>query len=96
MVAVTPRAAEKLREGLRAETADPEVAIRLIPSPSMPNWIEMVLSKEEEGDQVVESEGMKILLLGPEIAQALEGMVIDYEETPQGARFTITRISSGA
>lgn len=61
---------------------DPEVGIRLIPSPSIPNQIQMVLDKEKEGDQIVASEGVKILLLDPEIAQALEGMVIDYEETP--------------
>jgi Fe-S cluster assembly iron-binding protein IscA len=53
----------------------------------------MVLDRETEGDQVVESEGVKILLLGTEIAQALEGMVIDYQETPEGASFTISKLA---
>lgn len=83
MVTVTTPAAEKLREDLQAATPDPELAVRLIPSPSIPNRIEMVLDKEKEGDQVVENEGVKILLLDPQIAQALEGMVINYEETPK-------------
>ena len=89
MVTVTAPAAEKIRGDLQAVTSEPEVGIRLIPSPSIPNRIQMVLDKEKEGDQIVESEGVKVLLLDPEIAQALEGMVINYEETPQGARFTI-------
>ena len=93
MVTVTTRAAEKLREDLQAATPDPELGVRLIPSPSIPNRIEMVLDKEKEGDQVVENEGVKILLLDSQIAQALEGMVIDYEETPQGRRFTISKLA---
>ena len=95
MVTVTAPAAEKIRGDLQAATTDAEVGIRLIPSPSIPNRIQMVLDKEKEGDQIVESEGVKILLLDPEIAQALEGMVIDYEETPQGGKFTISKLAPG-
>ena len=93
MVTVTESAAKKLREDLQAAATDPEVGIRLTPSPSMPNRIQMVLDEKREGDQVVESEGVKILLLDPEIAQVLEGMVIDYEETPQAVRFTISKLT---
>ena len=93
MVTVTAPAAEKIRGDLQAVATDSEVAIRLIPSPSVPNQIQMALDKEKEGDQVVESEGVKILLLDSEIAQALEGMVIDYEETPQGGKFTLSKLS---
>jgi len=93
MVTVTASAAEKIRGDLQAAETEPEVAIRLIPSPTTPNQIQMVLDKETEGDQVVESEGVKILLLDSEIAPALEGMVIDYEESPQGGRFTLSKLS---
>jgi len=48
MLTVTALAAGKLKEAIQAWTTDPEVAIRLIPSPSMPNQIEMVLDKEKE------------------------------------------------
>jgi len=95
MVTVTARAAEKLRGDLQAVTTDPGAAVRLIPSPSVPNQIEMILDKEKEGDQVVESEGVKILLLDPKIGGVLDGMVIDYEDTPQGTRFTISKIAPG-
>ncbi len=53
----------------------------------------MVLDKEKEGDQVVESEGVKMLFLSPEVVPMLEGMVIDYQETSQGGGFTISKIA---
>ena len=93
MVTVTALAAEKLREGLQAATTDPEACIRLALSPSVPNRIEMVLDKAKEEDQVVENEGAKLILLDPEIAQVLEGMVIDYDESPQGGKFTLVKLA---
>ncbi|HEX78353.1 MAG TPA: hypothetical protein G4O03_08130 [Dehalococcoidia bacterium] len=95
MLKVTALAAEKLKEAIQARTTDPELGIRLIPSPSKPNRLEMTLDREKEGDQVVESEGVKILLLSPELAPALEGMIIDCQETPQGVRFTISESAPG-
>ena len=95
MLTVTALAAEKLKEAIQAQTPDPEVAIRLIPSPLRPNQLEMTLDKEQEGDQVVESEGVKVLLLGPEVAPALDGMVVDCEETPEGVRFNISKLAPG-
>ena len=93
MLTVTAPAAEKLKEAIQAQTTDPEVAIRLIPSPSIPNRIEMILDKEREGDQVVESEGVKVLLISVELAPALDEMVIDCQETPQGMQFTISKLT---
>lgn len=93
MVTVTALAAEKLNEGLQAATTDPEVCIRLALSSSVPNRIEMVLDKAKEEDQIVENEGTKLILLDPEIAQQLEGMVIDYEESPQGGKFTLAKLA---
>ena len=94
MLTVTAVAAEKLKEAIQAQTTDPEVAIRLIPSPLMPNRIDMVLDKEKEGDQVVESEGAKVLLVSLELAPVLDGMVIDCQETPQGVRFSISKLAA--
>ncbi len=93
VLTVTALAVEKLKEAIRTQTTGPEVGIRLMPSPSKPNQFEMALDKEKEGDQVVESEGLKILLLRPELAPALEGMFIDCQETPQGVHFTISKLT---
>ncbi|MFQ5924614.1 MAG: HesB/IscA family protein [Dehalococcoidia bacterium] len=94
MLTVTATAKEKLKEALQVQATDPEVAIRIIASPSDPNRLELVLDNEREGDQVVESEGgIKVLLVGPDIAPTLEGMVIDHQETPEGAGFTISKLA---
>ena len=94
MLIVTPRAKEKLKEVLQKQTTDPEVAIRVTPNYSMPNCLDLVLEKEKKGDQVVESEeGIKVLLIQFNLAQGLEGMVLDYKETLQGADFTISKLN---
>ena len=93
MLTVTALAAEKLKEVIQAKTTDPEICIRLIHSPSKPNRLNMTLDKEKEDDQVIESEGAKILLLSPELTTALERMVVGCQETPQGVRFTITKLA---
>jgi Fe-S cluster assembly iron-binding protein IscA len=93
MLTVTAQAAEKLKEAIQAQTTDPEVAIRLIPSSSKPNQLDMALDKEKKGDQVVESEGVKVLFVSSELAQVLEGMVIDCRETPQGVQFNISKLA---
>jgi len=93
MLTVTAQAAAKLKEAIQAQTEDPELAIRLVPSAARPRQLDMALDKEKEGDQIVESEGAKVLFVSPELTQALDGMVIDCQETPQGAQFSIARLA---
>jgi Fe-S cluster assembly iron-binding protein IscA len=83
----------KLREALQTKTLDPEVGFRIIPSPNKPSQLKMVLDRFKDGDKAVESEGVKILFLSPELIPMLEEMVIDYQETPQGGGFVISRLS---
>ena len=92
---MTATAKKQLQEDLQGLTEDPELATRIIVSPSAPNRLEMVLDKEGEGDQVVKSEGgIKVLLVGPDLAPALDGMVIDYQQTPDGKGFTMTELDT--
>lgn len=96
MLSVTTTAKKKLKETLQSKTEDPEVAIRIIPSHSTPNQLELALDKEKEGDHVVISEeGKKVLLVGSNLIQALEGKVFDYQETPQGSGFIILKLTPG-
>jgi thioredoxin 1 len=91
MLTVTTRAKEKLKEALQQQ-AEPEMAIRVIPSPSNRDQLQLGLDKPKEEDQVVESDdGVKLLLIGPDLGPALEGIVMDYQETPQGSGFTMSR-----
>jgi Fe-S cluster assembly iron-binding protein IscA len=97
MVTVTAKAKEKLREVLQGRATDPEEAMRVISSPLNPEQLEFVLDKEKEADHVVESEdGRKLLLIGPLLAPVLEEKVIDYQETPQGVGFTISKLTASA
>lgn len=91
MLTVTAAAKEKLKELLKERATDQEAVMRIIRSPSNPKRLEFVLAREEEGDQVVESEeGRKVLLIAPDVAPTLEGMVIDHQESAEGAVFTIS------
>jgi Fe-S cluster assembly iron-binding protein IscA len=92
MLTVTTTAKEKFREALQTRTTDPEIAIRIIFSPSKPTKLQLVLDKEKQGDQVVTTEeGRKVLLIGSDLGSALEAVVIDYQETPEDAGFTISK-----
>lgn len=95
MLTVTLNAKEKLKGILQQQETEPGTAIRIVPSQSTPNQLELALDGEREGDQVVESEdGTKVLLIGSDLAPALDRVVIDYQETPQGESFTLSKPSS--
>jgi Fe-S cluster assembly iron-binding protein IscA len=95
MLTVTEIAKEKLREHLQTKTTDPEMAIRLVISPSEPKQFTLVLDKEKEGDRVVESKGIKLLLIRPDLVSEIEGLVVDYQETPEGEGFIISTPAPG-
>jgi Fe-S cluster assembly iron-binding protein IscA len=97
MLTVTEIAKEKLEEQLSAKTTDPEMTIRLVSAPSGQRRFTLVLDKEKKGDQVVESKaGTKVLIIGSYLASELEGLVVDYQETPKGEGFTISMPAPGA
>jgi Fe-S cluster assembly iron-binding protein IscA len=96
MLTVTEIAKEKLRERLQTTTTKPDTAIRLVASPSKKSRFSLVLDKEEKGDRVVESKaGIKLLLISSDLASELEGFVVDFQESPTGAGFTISGSASG-
>jgi len=97
VVTVTTKAKEKLKELVQERTTDPQEAMRIISFPLNPEQLEFILDKEKEADHVVESEeGRKLLLIGPLLAPVLEEKVIDYQETPQGVGFTISKLTASA
>jgi Fe-S cluster assembly iron-binding protein IscA len=90
MLIITKTAKEKLEETLQSNTEDPEVAVRIIPSPSSKDRLKLALDKKKEGDHVVKNEdGKKILLIGSDLVSLLERMIFDYQDTPQGSGFII-------
>jgi len=89
MVTVTENAKQQLKETLLANSDDPETGLRL--SFKSPGQFGLVLDKEHKGDQVVEHEGSKVLLVGLEIVEQLQGATLDVGDTPEGTKLVISR-----
>jgi Fe-S cluster assembly iron-binding protein IscA len=90
MVTVTERAKEELKKALEsANISEPEVGLRL--APTAPGQFGLVADGEREGDQVIEYEGSKVLLVGSELAEPLDGVTIDCQDTPEGARLVMSK-----
>jgi len=89
LLTVTNGAKQLLLEALLANTDDPEVGLRLALGPG--GQLALVLDKEAEGDQVVEHEGSKVLLVGAELAFVVDGVTIDVRDTEDGPRLVVLR-----
>ena len=90
MVTVTERAHEELKKILlAADISEPEIGLRL--TPTEPGQLGLIPDNEREGDQVVEYEGSKVLLVGTELTESLEGITIDCQDTPEGPRLIISQ-----
>ena len=77
MVSVTERAKEVLSEILIASGAGQDEGLRLMPRPD--GIFVLTLDAELPGDQVVEYEGLKVLLIGIEYLRMLDGKTIDCQ-----------------
>ena len=89
MLTVTESAKQLLKETLTAHSDDPEVGIRLSFKP--PGQFGIALDREAEGDQVVEHEGAKALLVAPELAPVVEGITLDVKDTPEGPKLVMSK-----
>ena len=90
MVMVTERAKEELGNILAsAGASDPEVGLRL--TPTAPGQFSLTTDNEREADQVVEHGGSKVLLIGTELTESLEGVTIDCQDSPEGPRLVMTK-----
>lgn len=96
MLTVTAIAQEKLKEALKNQKLEPGMTNRIIPSSSKPNTLTWTVDTEKEGDQVLKSkDGTKILLIAPDLASELEGMVMDYQDNSEISGFVVTSRLSG-
>ena len=82
MISVTEHAKQVLKSILIDMEADPDDGLRLLPSPK--GEFVLALDSPLSGDQVVEYEGLKVLLIGVEYYKFLNGKTVDYEETEDG------------
>jgi len=82
MITVTERAKEELKLILIASKAAPEEGLRLLPSPD--GRFALGIDTEMSGDQVVEYEGYKVLLVGIEYFKILDGKTVNCQDTREG------------
>jgi hypothetical protein len=83
-------AREKLEATLRELATGPDKAIRIIPSSTVPDQLDLILDTEREGDRVILGfEASNLLLIGSDIAEDLVNKVVDYRDTPDGPGFVI-------
>ena len=82
MITVTEHAKEELEAILLSHEAEPDEGLRLLPSPD--GRFALMLDTELSGDQVVEYEGSKVLLIGLEYLKILDGKTVDCRDTEDG------------
>ena len=87
MLTVTEAAKDKLMETLLANTDDREAGLRLTMKP--PGQLGLVLDRGLPTDEVVEHEGLKLLLVEPELVELLEEATLDVQDAPDGSTLTI-------
>ena len=96
MLTVTTTAKEKLIEILTKKGADTEKTIRITTSVSKENDLDFIWDKERKDDFVVKNEGGRtVLVIEPDLAKSLEGIALDYRESPQRVGFTLNKITPG-
>jgi Fe-S cluster assembly iron-binding protein IscA len=89
MLTVTESAKQLLKETLLAHSDDPEAVPRLSMMP--PGQLGIMLDSETEGDQVVEHEGVKVLLVASELAPVVDRVTLDVQDTPEGSKLVVFR-----
>lgn len=87
MLTVTESAKGLLKEILSAQSDDPEICVRL--TLKAPGQLGLMLGKEETGDQVIEHEGTKILLVTSELAPVFEEATMDVDNTEDGPKLVV-------
>jgi Fe-S cluster assembly iron-binding protein IscA len=82
VIAVTERAKQELKTILADSGADLGAGLRLLPRDS--GEFVLGIDNEMSADQVVEYEGYKVLLVGIEYFQLLDGKTLDCQDTEYG------------
>ncbi len=91
MLTVSETATEELRKTLDVRETPPDVAYRML----MSDDDYMVrLDSPAESDRIIESEERMVLMLAPDIDQALAGVVLDVVEPENGGTPTLKLLSA--
>ncbi len=87
MIDVTERAKKELKDILTQNVEHPEACLRLRTNEQ--GQLGLGIDIAMPGDEVVEYEGSKLLLVESELAGSLENLAIDVEECAEGSQLVI-------
>ena len=91
MLEITDRATSLLRE-IQADLEEAkEKTLRLV---RQGDQFELNFDTANEDDQVFQSEGTDVLLVGPDVAELLADATIDAQDTPEGPRLSLSKRSA--
>ena len=88
MLSVTEGACRELKRMLSDKVDWPGARLRLVDRGQ--GNIGLGIDIETPGDHVVEYEGIRVLVIEPELATNLTGIALDVDETPTGNELVIT------
>ncbi|MFC1988233.1 hypothetical protein ACFLVJ_00110 [Chloroflexota bacterium] len=87
MINITERAKEELKRLLLQKVELPNARLRLIDKGQ--EDLGLGIDVEMPGDQVVEYQGMNILVVEHELAKKVKGITLDVDATQDGPEFVI-------
>jgi Fe-S cluster assembly iron-binding protein IscA len=91
MFTVTDSAKEELKRIVEARSIEVGRCLRLAVQPAWPGPGDfgIVIDDEKAEDHTIAHRGAKILLLNEQMLPQLDKSILDYKDTPEGARFTL-------
>jgi Fe-S cluster assembly iron-binding protein IscA len=87
MIHITEKASNALLEALQANASDEAQGLRL--THVVGQGYGLALDMEREGDQVIEHQSRKVLLVAQALGEQLDGAVLDAVDLPEGARLSL-------
>jgi Fe-S cluster assembly iron-binding protein IscA len=89
MIGVTERAKQELKNILTANVDNPQATLRLTAGDQ--GQLGLGIDIEQLGDQIVEHEGSKVLVVEEALATALEGVTLDVQDTDEGPKLVVSK-----
>ena len=89
VITVTEKAAEELKSIQQSQGLAGGQTLRLVWQPGM--GFGLAIDEPQKDDQVVHTGDEDVLVIGTDIADALDGATIDGEESPEGTRLIISK-----
>jgi Fe-S cluster assembly iron-binding protein IscA len=90
VIGVTERAKEELKVILTDRVGDSEACLRL--KANEEGKLGLGIDVEKPDDKSIEYEGVKLLVVEPELADRLENVAIDVVDTDEGKQFVIMKM----